>query len=750
MSADAITQPVDVLHTVNLVTQCLCIPIVTIFVAMRLSVRLWYRHISVLEDVGQHGGGYHQSDIHDSATIVAYYKFCYIATVLYCPMALFVKIALLSIIIRIFAPYRSKIIFIYVLLGCLCIYYIIAEIVKIRMCDPIPSYWENTPGRRCLDQSAALLADSVISVISDLIILVLPLPLTWSLQMSRNKKLRVIGILSAGGLATAFSIYRLILVLRDGKTSDMTIFFTCVIMSGNAEGGVGLICACLPSLNILIKRARKNGYSSNRYAEQDSSVQLGHVKPAPKKRLSMGFSKSDTYVDPTELGCDQSHLISYAGAVDGESRDAALGIHKTVDVSQTVEVLDGNPTQPRLSRMMHPSDQCSFRHPIILYNTNIRHKCLKSSQLNVSLLSFAKETSSMAEVAEAEKTQLQPPFSRSLHNARRQETGGDDPPPKDGSVTETTDRSQDVLLTLPTISRTANHHVFLVQDDMQTFLSTDLDLSRVNIIHNLLWMAGRPMNARPLQRQKMMGFELIPTERADLHLLKFSTKLLVKPLPEYILDHDFWTHHLCSSQTLHESATGLLLSYMWLICTPLDLQLAHDHSLIPKDLTWPWWKAFITEFYAHVDVNALDTVNKRYQFGELRLGRINTIYRVRFFLSHFIRGYLYGYNRYVVFYERNFAWMLMIFAVFSLVLSAMQVAADVPRLNGNAAFQDTTYGFVVLSIVVVAVFLGVLGMLFSGIYVFNMFAAISQCRRERIKRQKLARERIRGERIQRN
>lgn len=284
-------------------------------------------------------------------------------------MALFVKIALLSIIIRIFAPYRSKIIFIYVLLGCLCIYYIIAEIVKIRMCDPIPSYWENTPGRRCLDQSAALLADSVISVISDLIILVLPLPLTWSLQMSRNKKLRVIGILSAGGLATAFSIYRLILVLRDGKTSDMTIFFTCVIMSGyvslhlsmilsnsrrNAEGGVGLICACLPSLNILIKRARKNGYSSNRYAEQDSSVQLGHVKPAPKKRLSMGFSKSDTYVDPTELGCDQSHLISYAGAVDGESRDAALGIHKTVDVSQTVEVLDGNRSRSG-SDNSHPS-----------------------------------------------------------------------------------------------------------------------------------------------------------------------------------------------------------------------------------------------------------------------------------------------------------------------------------------------------------------------------------------------------------
>jgi hypothetical protein len=50
MSADAVKQPVDVLHTVNLVTQCLCIPIVTIFVAMRLSIRIRYRQFSILED----------------------------------------------------------------------------------------------------------------------------------------------------------------------------------------------------------------------------------------------------------------------------------------------------------------------------------------------------------------------------------------------------------------------------------------------------------------------------------------------------------------------------------------------------------------------------------------------------------------------------------------------------------------------------------------------------------------------------
>lgn len=150
-------------------------------------------------------------------------------------MALFVKIALLSILTRIFAPYRGKVWFIYIFLGCLCAYYTVALIVKIRMCNPIPFYWlgkELRGGGSCLDQAAALIADSVISVVSDIIILILPLPLTWSLQMSRNKKFRVMGLLGAGGLATAFSLYRLVLVLKEGNTPDQTILFMCVILSG--------------------------------------------------------------------------------------------------------------------------------------------------------------------------------------------------------------------------------------------------------------------------------------------------------------------------------------------------------------------------------------------------------------------------------------------------------------------------------------------------------------------------------------
>ncbi|KAF7586493.1 hypothetical protein BBP40_008794 [Aspergillus hancockii] len=364
--------PGSSLNTINLVTQCLCIPIVTIFVVTRFVIRCWYKHfllpsmgkyLSLLPNrhfinhsqllfmaycgiaivIGDYGGGVHYKLMSDE-TLVQFRKFCYIATIVYCPMILFVKYAILSILIRIFAPYRMRIMFIYGLLGCLTVYYIIAEVVKIRMCDPVSSYWTLKPAS-CLDQKAALIADSVISAITDAIILVLPLPLTWSLQMSRSKKLRVIGMLSAGGLATAFSIYRLVLVLRDGSSPDMTVVFTCVILSGNAEGGVGLICACLPTMNILINKLRKAGYlySSNKY-QNESSMQLSKMKGANGKGFSAIGSKSSR-AEP-DFGSDQSHLISYAGTVDVAGTGEA-GIHKTVDVSQTVEVLEDGPEDRR-------------------------------------------------------------------------------------------------------------------------------------------------------------------------------------------------------------------------------------------------------------------------------------------------------------------------------------------------------------------------------------------------------------------
>lgn len=296
---------------------------------------------------------------------------------------------------------------------------------------------------------------------------------------------------------------------------------------------------------------------------------------------------------------------------------------------------------------------------------------------------------------------------------------------------------------LPTITGKGNG-IVLANNAVEEFLKADLDLSRLNKIHGHLWMAGRPMRARPLHRYKMMSFDILYTQQMDLHLLKFSNKLILKPLPEWLLSAEFWAEYLCADEELHKSACGFLVSYVWLVTTPLDLKLAHEHDLLPGWITWLWWKEFVTDFYGHVDVNTLHQVNKRYQFGELRLSRINSIYRSRFFTTHFIRGYLYGYNRYVVFFQRNFGWILIVFAFFSLVLSAMQVGVSLKDLSENYAFLRASYIVVVFSMVCVLAVLGTVALLFVWIFLFNMVAAISHAKNEQAARKKLAKEKASG------
>lgn len=155
----------------------------------------------------------------------------YAVTIFYAPMALFVKLSLLSIIARVFSPYRKTVQGIYALGIFLICYYISQLVVKIRICMPISTYWSGDT-TKCLDQAAIITADSIISLISDMIILVLPLPLTWSLQLPRNKKIRVAAMMCVGGLATAFSAWRLDLILTDGKSRDQTIVFVQVVLSG--------------------------------------------------------------------------------------------------------------------------------------------------------------------------------------------------------------------------------------------------------------------------------------------------------------------------------------------------------------------------------------------------------------------------------------------------------------------------------------------------------------------------------------
>ncbi|RYP81098.1 hypothetical protein DL769_002154 [Monosporascus sp. CRB-8-3] len=264
------------------------------------------------------------------------------------------------------------------------------------------------------------------------------------------------------------------------------------------------------------------------------------------------------------------------------------------------------------------------------------------------------------------------------------------------------DRSQLVLPVAIRADRT--EHVIFPRTEMRRFLAAELLTPKLDLLHGYLWLAGLPIPCRPLCRQKIMNRDIYLTERPDEHLVWHKTRILLKPLPEYLLCHAFWVENLCDDELLHKNATGLLLSYSWLVGHQSDFALAQQAGLIPPSVEWPAWTALMADFLHNVETDTLAQVGRRYQYGELRLSRLNSLTRYlpsMWSWDNFFNQYITTSTWYQDFFERNFSWLLAVFVYISVMLSAMQVALATPQLGEDMPFQNMSYGIALMSIAAV-------------------------------------------------
>lgn len=154
------------------------------------------------------------------------------ATAIYAPTALFVKVSLITILIRVFQPYYRAMVSLYVLLAVTIGYYTIITFIKIFICNPVSAYWDEAKkdNAKCFSQPGVIIADSVISFLTDVAIFAFPVAFTWTLQMPLWKKIKVMVLLGFGGLAVAFSLFRLVIGIREkSKPDEVTMFMTSIL-----------------------------------------------------------------------------------------------------------------------------------------------------------------------------------------------------------------------------------------------------------------------------------------------------------------------------------------------------------------------------------------------------------------------------------------------------------------------------------------------------------------------------------------
>ena len=70
--------------------------------------------------------------------------------------------------------------------------------VGVWLCDPVKKQWKPTTPGHCHPNAVLWLASAIPSVIIDLILLLLPLPMLWQLQMRKSRKILIMTVFVCG------------------------------------------------------------------------------------------------------------------------------------------------------------------------------------------------------------------------------------------------------------------------------------------------------------------------------------------------------------------------------------------------------------------------------------------------------------------------------------------------------------------------------------------------------------------------
>ncbi|KAF2422390.1 hypothetical protein EJ08DRAFT_690055 [Tothia fuscella] len=180
------------------------------------------------------------------------------------------------------------------------------------------------------------------------------------------------------------------------------------------------------------------------------------------------------------------------------------------------------------------------------------------------------------------------------------------------------------------------------RNEVHRFLGAFLDLSRFNAIRKMLWLIAVHGAPRSLYYQRFLGREIVIAEELDLHLIWAKSRIFIKPLPDFLLNYDFWENHISS------------------------------------------WTEFARIVLPNLDPKNSNTMDTRFQYGELRLNRLDTICRYspyKFSVSSILQGFPQALTESYVPYMEQYN-------------------------NAVSALQQAAYGFALFAIILCAALIG--------------------------------------------
>ncbi|EHA56704.1 hypothetical protein MGG_11887 [Pyricularia oryzae 70-15] len=172
----------------------------------------------------------------------------------------------------------------------------------ILQCRPLEFVWNKAlPGGECLSVQDLVFSsyfNSAISILTDMILALLPVPMLWRVQMNRRVKASVAGILSLGLFTVAAAFVKVYYIADWGKLGDPLWESTDITIWYTTEISVAIVAGSIPCLKPMFKdilktasakRSRRHSYvnfekqpdasnTTNTGGRQSRAVENGSIK----------------------------------------------------------------------------------------------------------------------------------------------------------------------------------------------------------------------------------------------------------------------------------------------------------------------------------------------------------------------------------------------------------------------------------------------------------------------------------------
>ncbi|KAL8814159.1 MAG: hypothetical protein Q9223_006600 [Gallowayella weberi] len=142
------------------------------------------------------------------------------------------------------------------------------------LCRPFAYNWDPTiKDFTCGNRNAAYIGAGSLNIVTDLMVLMLPIPMVWNLQIPRRNKAILTAVFGMGLFVCIVSILRLISLLTVSYT-DITWTVTDPLLWSMLEPCVGVTCACIPLMRPLLNHVFPDRHSkrANKYGEFKDDV----------------------------------------------------------------------------------------------------------------------------------------------------------------------------------------------------------------------------------------------------------------------------------------------------------------------------------------------------------------------------------------------------------------------------------------------------------------------------------------------